>query len=116
MEPLVNTSGTLTEGRETRRSNIACSKFCSDIPSFGGEYEDFKDWQYKVRIFLNSECSLYARFFTFLESLDQEVDLEDVQEYATSEEFVGRPADVTWIKQQLFNILAQQTRGNPFQT
>ena len=36
MKQLVNTSGTLSEGRETRRSNIACSKFCSDIPSFGG--------------------------------------------------------------------------------
>ena len=32
---LVNTSGAMSVGRETRRSNIACSKGCSDIPIFG---------------------------------------------------------------------------------
>ena len=31
---------------------------CSDIPIFGGEYEENEDWQCKVRTFLNSECSL----------------------------------------------------------
>ena len=36
----------------------------------------------KVRIFLNSECSLYAMFLTFLESLDREVDMAYVQNYA----------------------------------
>ena len=45
---------------------------------FGGEYEECEDWQYKVRMFLNSECSLIARFLTFLESVDREIDLEDV--------------------------------------
>ena len=31
---LVNTCGALSEGRETRRSNTASSKGCSDIPMF----------------------------------------------------------------------------------
>ena len=52
VEQLVNTSKALSEGRETRRSNTACSKGCSDIPMFGGECEEYEDWQYKVRIFL----------------------------------------------------------------
>ena len=34
IEQLVDTSGALSEGRETRRSNIACWKGCSDIPIF----------------------------------------------------------------------------------
>ena len=59
MEQLVNTSGALSEGCETRRSKIACSNGCCDIPIFGGEYEEYEDWQYKVRVFLNSECSLF---------------------------------------------------------
>ena len=48
-----------------------------------------------VRIFMNYGCSLLAIFLTFLESLDREIDLEDVQDYATTEHFAGRPADVT---------------------
>ena len=43
VDQLVNTSGALSEG---------CSKGCSDIPMFGGECEEYEDWQYKVRIFL----------------------------------------------------------------
>ena len=42
--------------------------------------------------------------------------MEDVQDYATSEDFPGQTADVTWMNQQLFNVLAQNTRGTPFQT
>ena len=34
----------------------------------------------------------------------------------TSEDFLGQPADVTRMKEQLFNVLAQKTRGIPFQT
>ena len=34
IEQLVNTSGALSDGRETRRSNIAGLKGCSDIPFF----------------------------------------------------------------------------------
>ena len=71
VEQLVNTSGVLSEGRETRRSNIACSKG-SDIPMFGGEGEEYKDWQYKGRIFLNSQCSPSARFLTYLENLHRD--------------------------------------------
>ena len=60
-EETVNTSGALTEGRETRRSNIAGSKICSDLTIFGGELEEeFDDKQYKARFFLNSECSHLA--------------------------------------------------------
>ena len=44
------------------------------------------------------------------------IDLEDVQDYATSDDFLGLPADVTWMNGQLFNVLAQKTRGNLFQT
>ena len=84
IEQLVNTSGTLSDGRETRRSTIAWSKGCSDPPIFGGEYEEYVDCQHKVTIFLHSECSLFARFLTFLETVVREMDMEDVQDYATS--------------------------------
>ena len=66
-----------------------------------------------VRIFMNYECSLLARFLTFLESLDREIDLEDVQDYATAEHFAGRPADVTWMHRLLFNDLAQKLKEPP---
>ena len=55
VDKLVNTSGALSEGRETRRSNIACSKGCSDIPMFGGVY-GVRRRAVQVRIFLNSRC------------------------------------------------------------
>ena len=42
---LANTSGTLSDGREARRSNMAGSKGCSDIPILVGEYEECEDWQ-----------------------------------------------------------------------
>ena len=48
-------------------------------------------------------------------SLNREIDLGDVQDYATSEDFPGWPTDVTWMNPQLFNVLAQKTGGNPFQ-
>ena len=41
-----------------------------------------------------------------LGNLDREIDEEDVQDYAASPDF----------SQQLFNVLAQKTRGHPFQT
>ena len=113
-EQPVNTSGALTEGRETRRSNIAGSKSCSDIPIFGGEYKEHDDWPYKVRIFLNPECSLLARYLTFLENLDREIALENVQDYGASPDFLSKTANLTWMNLQLFNVLAQNTRGNPF--
>ena len=72
VEQLVNTSGALSEGRETRRSNIACSKGCSDIPMFGGECEEYEDCKYKVRIVLNSQCPLSAIFLTYLENLHRD--------------------------------------------
>ena len=83
---------------------------------FLGEHGGYEDCQYKVRIFLNSECSLFARFLTFFESVDRENNMEDVQNYASSEDFPGWPVDVTRMCRQLFNVLAQKTRGNSFQT
>ena len=74
--------------------------------------------------YVNSSWALFcvperAKSLTFLsavlESSDREIDTEDIQG-ATSEDFLGRPADVTRMNQQLFNVLAQKTRGNPFQT
>ena len=56
IEQLISAGGPTRGDRNVRRSNLACSKGCSDIPIFGGEYEEYEDWQYKVRIFLNSEC------------------------------------------------------------
>ena len=47
--------------------------------------------------------------------MDCEIDLEDVQRYATLEDFPDTPADVIWMNRQLFNVLAQKLRGNPFQ-
>ena len=44
------------------------------------------------------------------------IDLEDVQDYATSDHFLGLPADVTWMNRQRFNVLAQKTREMLFQT
>ena len=72
VEQLVNTSGALSEGRETRLTDIACSKCCSDVPMFGGECEEYEDWQYNVRIFLNSQCSLFAKFLTYLENVHRD--------------------------------------------
>ena len=58
IEQLVNASGALSEGRESRRSNIACSKCCSDIPILSlVNMRSTKIGSDKVRIFLNSECS-----------------------------------------------------------
>ena len=116
IEQLISAGGAARGDQNVRRSNLACSKGCSDIPIFGGEYEEYEDWQYKVRIFLNSECSLFAKFFTYLEGLDREVDEEDVREYGEGRDFEGNMAEVVWMNQQLFNILAQNTRRNPFQT
>ena len=48
--------------------------------------------------------------------MDCEIDLEGVQHYATLEDFPDPPADVIWMNWQLFNVLAQKLRGNPFQT
>ena len=116
IEQLISAGGATRGDRNVRRSNLACSKGCSDIPIFGGEYEEYEDWQCKVRIFLNSECPLFAKFFTYLEGLDREVDEEDVREFGEGRDFEGNTADVVWMNQQLFNILAQKTKGNPFQT
>ena len=66
----------------------------------------------RSEIYLNSECALFAKFFTYLKGLDREVDEEDVRK----RDFEGNTADVVWMNQQLFNILAQKTKGNPFQT
>ena len=82
IKQLVKTSGGLSAGRETRRSNIACSKGSSDNPIFANEYEEYEDWQYKMRLFLNTECSLCT-----LQSVDREIDQEDVQDYAMSSDF-----------------------------
>ena len=68
-----------------------------------------KTGRYKIGIFLDSECSLFAK------SEDREIDMKDFQEYEASPVFPGRTADVTWMNQQLFNVLAQKTRGTPFQ-
>ena len=38
----------------------------------------------------------------------EKIQLEDVQDYATSDDFPGLPTDVTWMNEQLFNVL---TRG-----
>ena len=39
---------------------------------FGGECEEYEDGQHKVRIFLNSQCSLFAKFLTYLENLHRD--------------------------------------------
>ena len=43
-------------------------KDAATFPFFGGEYVGYEDWEYRVGIFLNSECPLFALFFTCLES------------------------------------------------
>ena len=48
-------------------------------------------------------------------AVEGKIDLEDVQDYATSERLsLAGLSDVTWMNQQLFNVLAQKTRGNSF--
>ena len=46
----------------------------------------------------------------------EKIELEDVQDYATSDDFPGLPTDVSWMNRQGFNALAGKTRGNHFQT
>ena len=53
--------------------------------------------------------------FCVFDRVDCEIDLEDVQRYATLEDFPDTPADVIWMNRQFFNVLAQKLRGNPFQ-
>ena len=55
---------------------------------------------------MNSECS----FLSVFDSVDCEIDLEDVQHYATLEDFLDPPADVIWMNRQFFNVLAQKFR------
>ena len=64
-------------GRNVRRSNLSCSKRCSDVPVSGGEYEEYDDWQYKVRSFLNS-VNYSLKKVTYLERLDNEIDDEAI--------------------------------------
>ena len=90
IEKLVSTSGILRAGRETRRSNVVGSKVCGDILVFGGGNEEYEDWQHKGGMFLNSRCLF------FFDCAHRETDLEDTQDYATQEDFLGRPADVTF--------------------
>ena len=76
-------------------------------------YEEYEDWQYKIEIFLNSECPAFAWFLATLESLDREIEMEDVQDYATSEDFPGRTADVTWMKPAALLYLGSEDKRNP---
>ena len=98
--------------RAQKNHSFAGSKGCSDLPNSGREYQEYEE-QYKVRLFLNSECSLFETFLTYLENLDREINEEDVQDYGASPDFLGKTADVTWMNPQLFNVMAQKTRGNP---
>ena len=66
--------------------------------------------------FLEFRVLPIPKLLTHLQSVDREIDLEDVQDYAASSDFAGRTAELTWMNQQLFNVLAQKTRGNLFQT
>ena len=40
-------------------------------------------------------------------AVEVKIDLEDVQDCATSDDFLGLPDDVTWMNWQRFNVLAQ---------
>ena len=48
MVQIVNTPGSLSAGHETRRPHIACSKGSSDIYIFGGDCQEYEDWQYNT--------------------------------------------------------------------
>ena len=93
IEELVSSSGTLMDARHDSVVLLG-RRLAGDFPHLGSKYEEYEDWQYKVRIFLNSECSQFARFLAFLEILDQEIDMEDFQFSATPENLPGLPADV----------------------
>ena len=45
---VVSATGAFSAGRETRRSNIACSKRCSEVPIVDGDYEEYEDWKCKM--------------------------------------------------------------------
>ena len=113
IEELVNTSGTLRDARHDAVVPMAWSKACSDIPIFGGEYDEYEDWQYKVRIFLNSECSQCLQDSSRSWSAwTEKLIWRTSKATQRSEDLPGRPADLfTWTNQQLFNVLAQTTRG-----
>ena len=77
-----------------------------------------RDAKHDAQILLGRRVAAVFRFLggSFLESVDWESDMQDVQDCATSEDFSGPPADVPWMNQQLFNVLASKIRGNLFQT
>ena len=75
-----------TQGHATPKAMLPC------------ECEEYENWQFNARIFLNSERPLDARFLTFFESLDREIDIEDVHECALAQSCARRTMSLPLIR------------------
>ena len=66
------------------------------LPIFGGEHEEYQDWHGSTRS-------------TYLESMDRDIEEEDVLD-REFREFDSQRKALAWMNQQLFNIQALRQR------
>lgn len=103
-----------TQTKENKENkNLIMSKGLSGIQTYDGRADEFEDWIFKMRNWLESEDKDFGQFLKEIEAEDDEIDNEWVQKYDAID---AEKAKVSWMNQQLYHILAQKTSNSPLQT
>ena len=77
-------------------------KAFSTLPCFTGKVEDFDDWHFKMKQFLESD----AEFLPFMMWVDQQAAHVSKEELAHFDEQEGLELNTEWLDQQRYRVLS----------
>lgn len=93
--------------------NLIMLKDSGSTPNFGGRWEDFDGWSFKIKALLESKDLEFSAFFNMLEECLSEVDEDDLRLHGEARNMSERK--VGWMNNQLYKIPARKTSWNPLQ-
>ena len=96
-----------TQGVTRPREGMTDRKFFSTLPRYTGKVEDFDDWHFKMKQFLESE----AEFLPFMMWVDQQAAHVSEDKLAHYDQQEGLALNTEWLNQQLHRVLSLNLDG-----
>ena len=114
LSDVVRTQGGPTTGREDlpKDYSLTGKRGFMAVEKFGGKVEDFDDWHFKIKRFLEDEA-FFPDYLLFVESHAGDITLQDQQQWGQdyAQAHNGKDPDVLRLNHQLYQVLAQNLSG-----
>ena len=93
-----------------KRKHLSNTKRFESIKKYNGKIENFFSWKYKVELYLEKEYEPFGQFLQWIEKKEENIKEKDLEEYEKKHD-----AEVQWMSQELYYLMAAGVEENSTQ-